>query len=249
MIIIAHRGESHDAPENTLAAINLAWQRNADAVEIDIHLTKDNKIVVIHNDSTWKFDGNFQKIKDQTLEELKPIDVGSHKGSQWADERIPELGEVLDTVPENKYIFIEIKSGTEILSQLKNVIDKSKLQPEQIKLICFDFDVMKKAREIFKNLEILWIIDIEYLEMSNSWQPEIIQVLEKIRSANLDGIDISASEIIDKTFVDIIKDAGFRLYVWTINDPTEAKRLMDAGVDGIATNRAHWLKMELGGSR
>ena len=246
MIIIAHRGESHDAPENTLAAINLAWQRNADAVEIDIHLTKDNKIVVIHDDSTWRFDGNFQKIEDQTLEELKPIDVGSHKGRQWADERIPELGEILDTVPENKYIFIEIKTGSEILIELKNVIDKSKLQPEQIKLIGFDFDVMKKAREIFKNLEIFWIINIAYLEMSNSWQPEIVQILDKIQSANFNGLDISASELIDKNFVDIIKNAGFRVYVWTVNDLKEARRLLEAGVDGITTNRAQWLKMELG---
>jgi glycerophosphoryl diester phosphodiesterase len=247
MIIIAHRGESHDAPENTLAAINLAWRRNADAIEIDVHLSKDGKIVVIHNDNTWKFDGNFRKIKDQTLEELKLIDVGSHKGSQWANERIPELGEVLDTIPENKSLFIEIKSGSEILSELKNVIDKSKLQPEQVKLIGFDFDVMKKAKKLFNKFEIFWIINIEYLEMSNSWQPELIQILEKTQLADLDGLDISASKIIDNTFVDLIKDGGLKLYVWTVNDPMEARRLLEADVDGIATDRAQWLRVELGG--
>lgn len=246
MIIIAHRGESYDAPENTLAAINLAWQRKADAVEVDVHLSKDEKIVVIHDDNTWKFDGKFRKIKDQTLEELKLVDVGSYKGSQWTDERIPTLGEVLDTIPDHKSLFIEIKSGDGILSELKNLIDRSKLQSDQIKLIGFDFDIMKKARKTFEQLEIFWIINIEYLELMNSWQPELIRILEKNRLAGLDGLDISASKIIDQTFADVIKNAGLKLYVWTVNDPLEARRLMEAGVDGIATDRAQWLKMELG---
>jgi glycerophosphoryl diester phosphodiesterase len=82
--------------------------------------------------------------------------------------------------------------------------------------------------------------------MSNSWQPEIVQILDKIQSANFNGLDISASELIDKNFVDIIKNAGFSVYVWTVNDLMEARRLSEAGVDGITTNRAQWLKMELG---
>lgn len=245
MIFIAHRGESFDAPENTLAAINLAWQREADAVEIDIHISKDERIVVIHDDNTWKFDRKFNKIKDLTLEELKRIDVGSYKGSQWKDERIPTLEQVLTTVPENKSLFIEIKSSFEILDNLNKLIVSSKIQPDQIKLIGFDYDVLKKAKKIFDEHEIFWVINIEYLELMNSPQPEIIKLIEKIHHSDLDGLDLSDSKLINKAFVNKIKDAGLKLYVWTVNDPLEAKRLLDAGVDGITTDRAHWLKTEL----
>jgi glycerophosphoryl diester phosphodiesterase len=246
MIFIAHRGESYDAPENTLAAINLAWQRDADAVEVDVHLSKDDKIVVIHDDNTGKFDGKFRKIKDQTLEELRCHDVGKIKGSQWLNERIPTLEQVLDTVPENKYLFIEIKCGSEILTELKNLIDKSNLLHDKVKLIGFDFDVMKKARKIFDRFEISWVKNIEYLEMMKSWQPVLAKIIAKTQQANLDGLDFSAGRIIDKTFVDLIKTAGLKLYVWNVDDPSDAKRLIDAGIDGITTNCPQWLKGQLG---
>lgn len=246
MIFIAHRGESYDAPENTLAAINLAWQRDADAVEVDVHLSKDGKIVVIHDDNTGKFDGKFRKIKDQTLEELMRFDVGKIKGIQWLNERIPTLDQVLDTVPENKYLFIEIKCGSEILKELKNLIDKSNLHPDQVKLIGFDFDVMKKARKIFDKIEICWVSDIEYLELTKSWQPVLAKIIAKTKQANLDGVDFTGSRIIDKTFVDLIKAAGLKLYVWGVDNPSEAKRLIDAGIDGITTDCPQWLKGEFG---
>ena len=96
-LIIAHRGESYDAPENTLAAINLAWQRNADAVEIDIQLSADNQIVVIHDLNTKRIGNRNKKVKKQTLAELKELEAGKHKGEKWKDEKIPTLSEVLET--------------------------------------------------------------------------------------------------------------------------------------------------------
>ena len=80
MLFIAHRGESYDAPENTLAAINLAWERDADAVEVDVHLSRDGKIVVIHDNNTWKFNEKNKRVRDQTFEELQQIDIGKLKG-------------------------------------------------------------------------------------------------------------------------------------------------------------------------
>ena len=78
-LIIAHRGESFDAPENTLAAVNLAWERGADAVEIDVQLSKDNKIVVIHDENTKRTGGRNKLVKNQTLKELKELDVGIYR--------------------------------------------------------------------------------------------------------------------------------------------------------------------------
>jgi glycerophosphoryl diester phosphodiesterase len=246
MIFIAHRGESYDAPENTLAAINLAWQRDADAVEIDVHLTKDERIVVIHDNNTWKLDGRFHKIKAQTLQELKRLDAGKSKGSQWTNERIPTLQEVLVTVPPHKNLIIEIKCGSNILSQLKRIITDYKLLPHQIQLIGFDLNVIKNARKIFKENEIFWVRNMTYFEYIHSRQDKLSEIIKKTRRANLDGLNLSANRIIDRTFVDAIKAAGLKLYIWIVNDPREAKRLMDAGIDGITTDRQQWLKAELG---
>jgi len=92
LIIIAHRGESFEAPENTHASINLAWVRNADAVEIDVQLTNDEKIVIIHDKSTLRTGGKLKRVSSNTYDNLSMIDVGKFKGRKWKDERIPLLG-------------------------------------------------------------------------------------------------------------------------------------------------------------
>jgi glycerophosphoryl diester phosphodiesterase len=98
-LVITHRGESHDAPENTLAAIDLAWERGADAVEIDVHLSKDNNVVVIHDFNTHWLGGVSKKVAAQTLSELKQLNVGSWKNERWWGEKISTLNEVMETVP------------------------------------------------------------------------------------------------------------------------------------------------------
>jgi glycerophosphoryl diester phosphodiesterase len=124
--IIAHRGESFDAPENTLAAINLAWERGAEAVEIDIQFSKDRELVVIHDTDTKRLAGIDKKVVDQTLEELKKLDVGVWKDIQFKDERVPTISEVLDTIKNGKRLIIEMKSGSETIPVLKKTIQKQR---------------------------------------------------------------------------------------------------------------------------
>lgn len=241
MKIIAHRGESYDAPENTLAAINLAWKRDADAVEVDVHLSKDGRIVVIHDDNVSMDGETSKKVADLTLDELKRLDVGRYKGDQWINERIPTLEEVLLTVPSNKIIFIEIKAGDEIVNELERVINQSRLRPDQIKIIGFDRDVMINARETLTPIEIFWVRNIEYLEMKTAWRADIKRMITDTCDAGLHGLDFSNSKVIDKSLVNMIKRYGLKLFVWTVNDPVEAIGLLEAGVDGVASDRARWL--------
>ncbi|HEX9251237.1 MAG TPA: glycerophosphodiester phosphodiesterase family protein, partial [Ignavibacteriaceae bacterium] len=152
-LIIAHRGESVEAPENTLSAINLAWERGADGVEIDVHLTRDNQIVVIHNSKTRIISGKSLSIKSQTLGKLKSFDVGRKIGDKWYAERIPTLDEVLSTVPPDKYLFIEIKCGLEIVPQLKQVFKQTKLDTNQIKIIGFGLKKMTVIKKNFSEYE------------------------------------------------------------------------------------------------
>ncbi len=121
-MIIAHRGASRDAPENTLAAVRLAWEQDADAVEVDVRLSADGHIVVIHDENTHRTTGKRKPVHEQTLAELKALNAGGHKGSQWTGESIPMLTEVLHTVPDGKQVFVEIKCGTNILHELERIV-------------------------------------------------------------------------------------------------------------------------------
>ena len=109
--IIAHRGASFDAPENTLASVNLAWAQNILYVEVDVKLTKDNIAVVFHDDTTFRYNQVDTLLNQYNFEELRTIDVGIFKGKQWKNEFIPTLEQVLKTIPtkvfnvgENQYI-------------------------------------------------------------------------------------------------------------------------------------------------
>ena len=109
--IIAHRGESSLAPENTLAAVQLAWAGDADAVEIDVRLTADGHLVVCHDADTERTTGQKLVVGECTLAELRALDAGAWKGAEWAGQKIPLLAEILDTIPENKRLFVEVKVG------------------------------------------------------------------------------------------------------------------------------------------
>lgn len=244
-LTIAHRGESYDAPENTLAAVNLAWERNADAVEVDVHLTKDGSIAVIHDDNTWRTAHTYSKVSNLTLDQLKLLDVGTYKGKRWAKQKIPTLGEVLDTVPAGKKLFIEIKEDARILEELKRVLENSSISPEQVVLIGMDLTTMGTIKKNLPRYQACWVCTMkDNKNMHTGGKPGEGLIARTLR-ASLDGLDIEASKEVDEDFIARVKSAGMKLYVWTVNDPGEARRLFEGGVDGIATDRAQWLKTRL----
>src|SRR6478609_1034971 len=109
-LLIAHRGESHLAPENTLAAFRLAWSLGDDAIELDVHLTRDGQVVVCHDDDTSRTTGGRTKrvVRDSAAGELRALDVGAWKGPQYAGERMPLLEEVLSILPAGKRAFVAL---------------------------------------------------------------------------------------------------------------------------------------------
>ena len=133
--IVAHRGASYDAPENTLESVKLGWEQGADAVEVDVYLSKDGYIVVHHDSDTKKTAGVNRKVVDQTLAELQQLDVGARKGAKWNGVRIPELDDVLVTIPEGKRMFVEVKCGPEIIPSLAKAFEKSGKKAEQLVVI------------------------------------------------------------------------------------------------------------------
>jgi glycerophosphoryl diester phosphodiesterase len=246
--IIAHRGASHDAPENTLAAVSLGWQQAKDGVEIDIHLSRDGRIVVIHDYDTKRIAGVDRRIADQTLSELRALDAGKWKGKRWTGEKIPTLEEVLSTVPDGKRLFIEIKCGPEVLPELKRLIEASRKKPEQLVLIAFSYEVVKRAKAGLPAIQTYWLYDWKKdKDTGAEFAPD--EVTAKATAAGVDGIDVSFKGPVDAAFVRKAKSAGLKVYVWTVDDPEAARELVAAGVDGITTNRPGWLREKLDTAR
>ncbi|MFM7750164.1 MAG: glycerophosphodiester phosphodiesterase family protein [Opitutaceae bacterium] len=120
--IVAHRGASHDAPENTVASARLGWSQGADAVETDIHLTKDGRVIVCHDKTTQRTTGHDGVITAMTLAELRALDAGRWKGPQFAGEKLPLLEEQLALIPAGKTMLVEIKTGPEIVPGFRRVL-------------------------------------------------------------------------------------------------------------------------------
>jgi glycerophosphoryl diester phosphodiesterase len=239
--IVAHRGASFDAPENTLSSFKLGYEQNADADELDIYLTKDGKIVVIHDSDTVRTAGVTRRVADSTFDELRQLDVGKWKG-QGFSERIPTLEEVMALVPSGKRLFIEIKCGPEVLPELEKTLHRAGKQQIQTVIIGFDYGTMRQAKARFPKLEVCW------LAAGNSQSKEYPQVESLIlsaKAANLDGLDLEQGFPIDAAFAQKVHQAGLKLYTWTVDDPAVARKEAAAGVDGITTNRPGWLREQL----
>ncbi len=243
--IIAHRGASYDAPENSLSSVKLAWARNADAVEIDIYLARDKKIVVYHDKTTERIGGRNKAVGAQTLAELRQLDIGAWKGAQFAGERIPTLQQVLHTVPRGKRLFIEVKAGVEIVPHLIQAIRDWKQAETSAVVIAFSIDVCKAVKKELPQVPVYWLIGFKQDKNSGEWSPPLADVLRQAKACGFEGIDVNDTRLLDRDFVESVHGAGLELYVWTVNDPRRAGRLAVFGVDGITTDRPAWLKRNM----
>jgi len=224
-LIIAHRGESADAPENTLASVNLAWQRNDDAVEIDIHLTLDNQIVVIHDNTTRRTGNTNLKIKNSTLGQLKKVDVGLFKDSRWKEERIPLLAEILKTVPPRKKLIIEIKSSKEIISFLQKELVQFKGETDQIQIIGFNRSVISDAKKQMPEFKVLWLLNLDYNWFTKLTSLSGDALLRRAKKSGFDGVDAFAGKRLTDKFVQKAKSMNLLVYSWTVDQPEQAFQL------------------------
>lgn len=239
-LIVAHRGSSHTAPENTLAAFRLAWQEEADAIEGDFYLTKDGEIVCLHDKNT-KRTAPGQTVLDvakSTLAELRGLDVGSWKDKRYAGEKIPTLHEVLATIPPQKKIFIEVKCGPEITPILKKQLEASNLKSEQITIICFDEKVVQECRNEMPQYQANWLTSYKRTKERGVWSPDAEEVVRRVRKSGATGLGTQGNtEVIDERFVDVLRKAGIELHVWTINDAKEARYFSGLEFESITTDK------------
>lgn len=235
---IGHRGASFLAPENTVASANLAWELGADAVEIDIHMSADNKVMVHHDSNTKRQTGVDKKIKDTSAKELRSLDAGSFKAGKFRGEKIPFLKEILATIPEGKTLVVEIKCGSEILPFVKEILDESD-KKDQIVFISFGWQTIIDTKKMMPDNKCYWLSAIG---------AEVKLRINDVKANGLDGLDLR-NKIINKKLMDKANELGLEVLCWTVDEPKEAKRLIDLGVKGITTNRPAWLKDQVARNR
>ncbi|MBK7132751.1 MAG: hypothetical protein IPH69_08005 [Bacteroidales bacterium] len=232
--IIAHRGASYLAPENSVAASKLAWKLGADAVECDIYLSKDGRIMVNHDGTTKRTSGKNYTIKDTHSDTLRKLDIGLWKDPAYKGEKIPFLEEIIQEVPAGKELVVEIKCGSEILPELKKTVTRYGVNKRFV-FIGFDFQTISDTKKAFPENACYWLCSNADLLKKN---------LPLVPQSGLEGISLSWNI----TTREVVNDAGrlnLELFSWTVDNPEEAKRLISLGVKGITTNRPGWLNEQI----
>ncbi|WP_082780295.1 glycerophosphodiester phosphodiesterase family protein [Rufibacter sp. DG15C] len=237
--VIAHRGASHQAPENTLAAIKKAIETEADFIEIDVHLSKDGEVVVIHDATVDRTTNGTGQIANLTLEELKKLDAGRKLDSAFAGERIPTLAQVLKVVRGKKKLLIELKKGE------KDYYEG--LEQKTLDLLrehkATDWCVLQSFYDPI--LERIWQSDfmIPTHKLMMGKVPFLpIFFDHEFKFGSLDRYHKAAAinihrHFASKSFISSLHNQGFKTFVWTEDDPENIKQLFKNGADGVITNR------------
>ena len=241
-MIVAHRGASLDAPENTMPAFELAWKQGADAIEGDFHLTKDGHIACIHDDNTKRVSSTNIVVRNATLAELRKLDVGGHRGAAFKGIGIPTIEEVFSTIPDQKTIYIEIKCGAEIISPLLEEIKKSGLKKEQIVVICFNAKVLQELKAKAPQYKVSWLCHFKK-NKAGEMTPSLEKVLETLALIHSDGL--SSNITIPQPFIEAIEQKGYEWHVWTVDDLKTAKRLKTLGAKSIISNKPGYIRNNL----
>jgi len=245
--LVGHRGASHDAPENTLAAFNLAWEQGADGIEGDFYLSSDGQVVCIHDKDTERTAGVKYVVAKTPFETLRSLDVGAWKDPVFKGERIPLLSEVLATVPEGKYMIVELKTGPEIVEPAKKVIEESTVKPEQILFICFNDQTAAECKKQMPHIRCHWLSGYKE-NKTKQLKPGVEEVLSTLHRTHVDGFGSEAKpDHFDAAFLNRLKEGGCKeFHVWTVDDPEVGRFYQKFGPWGITTNRPEWLRKQIG---
>lgn len=232
-IIIAHRGYSAKAPENTFSAFQAAIDAGAKIIELDVTLTKDSQLIVIHDDTVDRTTNGKGNVSDFTLDELQNLDAGEWFSPEFKGEKLPLLAEVLDVFGNKVIINIEIKSqldpDTPIARKVVDVI-KNKACTSSVIISSFDHNLLKQVNELDESIKIGVLSDEDNLDN--------VDIVEQTKSLN--GISFNpCSKSIRAIDVKKLHEAGILVLPWSYtkdDSPKHVEMLLDLGVDGVFTN-------------
>lgn len=231
-LIIAHRGASGIAPENTMTAFQKAAAMGVQMIELDVHLTKDDQLAVIHDPTLNRTTNGSGRVLDYTWPELQKLDAGSWFGPEFAEERIPSLEEVIAKVKDIQ-INIEVKIPAEgnreevcqrTVSGLINTLNQAGL--ERFWVSSFDFSLLNSLRKLNSDLKLAYL----FYRLPLRWRKEMrawSQVINAVHPHRL---------ITGKRLLEEAANLELTVRVWTVDTPPSIRRFTRMGVDGIFSN-------------
>ena len=215
IFVIAHRGGAELFFENTLTAFRNAEKLGVDAIECDVHLTRDGKLVIMHDPDLKRVAGIEKNISDLTLEEIKGIRLNG-------GETIPTLQEVIDELKIT--LVVEIKASETVVEIVKLLQSNPELL-KRIIIICFDHRAILALKKLIPNLEtgaLLAGLPVDPVSIAVACKSDTLSMYY---------------EGLDRDFIDQCHAGGIKISVWTPNTADEIKKLIDLGVDAIASDR------------
>lgn len=226
--IIAHRGASGYTPENTMAAFEKAITMGADGIELDIHVSKDNRLIVCHDERVDRTTNGIGLIKDLTLSEIKKLDAGSWYSKEFATERIPTLEDVLNLLKgEDLIINIELKNDVirydRIEELVLNCLEKTNTKRKAI-LSSFNHHSLIKIKKLDKEIKTGALYSCDLV---NPWN--------YARLIKVDAIH----PIYHSVFPRLVKECfnrNLQVNTYTVNTPEDMVRILQQGVTGLITN-------------
>lgn len=228
-LIIAHRGASAYAPENTLAAFSKAIEQGADGIELDVHLTKDGQVAVIHDGTVNRTSNEKGRIMDMTLAEAKEFDFGSWFSKEYKDEKIPSLNEVLELLKDwDGILNVELKSSA---FELYKGMEKKVL--DLLKFYSF------LDQTIISSFNHYSLVDLKKIEPAAKVCPLYVAGLyEPWRYASMiQAFAIHpAFHAVVPEIVQGCREHGIKVNTYTVNHPDHIKAMINANVDGIITD-------------
>lgn len=220
-LIIAHRGASAYYPENTIKSFSEAVEMGVDMIELDVRVTKDDAIVVIHDDKVDRLTKGSGEVEDFTLEELRQFKV-------YGEEQVPTLNEVVEMFSDKVKMNIELKVPEAMPPVYKLIKDRG--LRERVIIQSFHTEVIKEVEKLdpaMKTGILTWYFRDSHLRTAKKYSVEFINPHYRFLS---------------KKSVGAIKAAGFKVLTWTVNTEKAISKVYDTGVDGIISNKPDLVK-------
>lgn len=251
--IIAHRGASAYAPENTPASFQLAEEMNANYIELDIHLTKDGEIVVMHDEDVAKTTEGSGDIGTYTLAQLKELSVNAgHKEKERNPEaeafKVPTLREVFDQFGDQMNFMIELKKSktnrgieeklVDLLKEYEMISTTDQDKKPRVVVHSFYEKMLKQVHELNEDIPLLKLITFEEGETAELSQKEIDDLLTYSSAIGI------GHKLLNQDFIQEMNDRGFLVYAADVQDADVAQKMKKIGAKGIFTDRPDLLENE-----
>ncbi len=229
-VIFAHRGASAHAPENTIAAFELALAQNADAIELDVKLSADGRVVVIHDPTVDRTTGSRGRVKDLTLSQLRSLDAGSFFSEKYRGEKIPTLEEVFETVGKRTFINVELTNYNtprdELVETVCTLVKKFGLQ-DRVLFSSFFASNLSKAFGYLPGVP-RGLLALNGL--LGAWARSFGFAFGTYQALHPNLKDVTQQQI------QRVHRLKRRIHVWTVNGADDMRRLFHWGVDAIFTD-------------